>query len=152
MAYTIVLTIHSWLRWLVLGLGVGTTLAATRGGSGAGETPAERWGAFLMMALDTQMLLGLILYLVLSPFTTVALHDFGSAMRTPSLRFWAVEHPAMMFAAVITVHVGRVLARKAKTPESKRWRLAVAAGLATFLMLLGMPWPGLPNGRTLFRF
>jgi len=105
-----------------------------------------------MMALDIQMLLGLFLYLLLSPFTTQALQDFGAAMRNPPLRFWAVDHAATMFLAVIVVHVGRVLVRKAATQESKRWRLAASAGFATFLMLLAMPWPGLPNGRPLFRF
>jgi heme A synthase len=152
MSYTIVLTLHSWLRWIALALGAGSTFAAIGASDEASSARADRWGLFLMMALDIQMLLGLLLYLVLSPFTATALHDFGAAMRTPSLRFWAVEHAATMFVAVIVVHVGRVLVRKATTPESKRWRLAASVGFATFLMLLGTPWPGLPNGRPLFRF
>ena len=150
--YTLVLTLHSWVRWIALGLGVSSTFAAMGAGDEASTSRADRWGLFLMMALDTQMLLGLFLYLVLSPFTAAALNDFGSAMRTPSLRFWAVDHAATMFVAVMVVHVGRVLVRKAATPESKRWRLMASVGFATFLMLLGTPWPGLPNGRPLFRF
>ena len=104
-----------------------------------------------MMALDVQMLVGLLLYFALSPFTSQALADFGAAMRTPQLRFWAVEHVTMMFAAVIVAHVGRVLARKARKPASKRMRLLVCFGLATLLLLLGTPWPGMSNGRPLFR-
>jgi hypothetical protein len=109
------------------------------------------WGLVLMMALDIQMLLGLLLYLVLSPFTAEAMRDFGAAMRNAPLRFFAVEHVALMLAAVVVVHVGRVLARKAKTPEAKRTRLLVSFGLATIVMLIGMPWPGLASGRPLFR-
>jgi hypothetical protein len=56
-----------------------------------------------------------------------------------------------MLAAVVLVHVGRVLARKAKTPAAKRTRLLVCFGLATVLVILGMPWPGRPGGRELFR-
>lgn len=104
-----------------------------------------------MMALDVQMLVGLILYFALSPFTDRALQDFAAAMKNPQLRFWAVEHLTMMFGAVILAHVGRVLARKARTPEAKRMRLLICFGLATLLMLFGTPWPGMANGRPLFR-
>src|SRR5438132_9397007 len=132
MYYTIVLILHSWVRWVAVGLGVASTFAAIGAGDLASNSRAERWGLFLMMALDIQMLLGLFLYLLLSPFTTQALQDFGAAMRNPPLRFWAVDHAATMFLAVIVVHVGRVLVRKAATQESKRWRLAASAGFATF--------------------
>src|SRR5712692_5435871 len=145
MYYTIFLTVHSWVRWIALGLGVASTFAALGAGDEASSSRADRWGLFLMMALDIQMLLGLFLYLALSPFTATALQDFGAAMRTPSLRFWAVDHAATMFVAVIVVHVGRVLVRKATTAESRRWRLAASVGFATFLMVLGTPWQGLPN-------
>ena len=149
--YTLVLIAHSWVRWIALAAGVGATLAAVRDSEMRPNSRADLWGLVLMMALDIQMLLGLLLYLVLSPFTTQALTDFGAAMRNPQLRFWAMDHAATMFLAVVLVHVGRVLARKAKTPDVKRMRLILCFGLATAAMLLGMPWPGLPNGRPFFR-
>jgi hypothetical protein len=152
MLYTTVLLLHSWVRWAALALGGAATVAAIGGNDAASTGRADRLGLFFMMVLDIQMLLGLLLYLVLSPFTTRALEDFGAAMRTPSLRFWAVDHAATMMIAVIVVHVGRVLSRKAAVPEAKRWRLVASAGLATLLMVIGTPWPGLPNGRPLFRF
>jgi heme A synthase len=149
--YTTVLTIHSWLRWMAIIAGVGATLAALRSTARTDDSVADRWGLFMMMALDIQMLVGLILYLALSPFTAQAMQDFGAAMRTPQLRFWAVEHITMMFAAVILAHLGRVLARKAKTPAAKRTRMIVCFGLSTLLMIAGTPWPGTMNGRPLFR-
>lgn len=149
--YTTVLTIHSWVRWLALVAGVGATLAAMRGKVQGESSLADRWGLFAMMALDIQMLLGLLLYFALSPFTTQAMRDFSAAMKNAELRFWAVEHIAIMFAAVILAHAGRVLARKAPTPQAKRTRLLVCFGLATLCMFLRTPWPGLPNGRPLFR-
>ena len=104
-----------------------------------------------MMALDIQMLLGLVLYLALSPNMAPILENFGAAMKDPALRFWAVEHISTMFVAVILAHVGRVLARKALSPVAKRTRLLVCFGLATLLMMVGIPWPGRPGGRPLFR-
>jgi hypothetical protein len=97
------------------------------------------------------MLIGLLLYLVLSPFTAEAMRDFGAAMKSPGLRFFAVEHVTLMFGAVILAHLGRVLARKASTPAARRTRLIVCFGLATILMIVGIPWPGMTSGRPLFR-
>ena len=149
--YNTVLILHSWLRWIAILAAVAATIAAFRGRTRDTEPAADRWTLFAMVVLDVQMLVGLILYFALSPFTSQALADFGAAMRTPQLRFWAVEHLTMMLGAVIVAHVGRVLARKARTPGAKRMRLLVCFGLATVLLLLGTPWPGMSNGRPLFR-
>ncbi|PYR21321.1 MAG: hypothetical protein DMF95_25925 [Acidobacteria bacterium] len=149
--YTTVLTIHSWIRWITLVAGVGATMAAIRGKVEGATSLADRWGLAAMMALDIQMLLGLLLYFVLSPNMKAILDNFGGAMKDPATRFWAVEHTSSMLAAVVLAHVGRVLARKAATPAAKRTRLLICFGLATALMILGMPWPGRPGGRDLFR-
>jgi hypothetical protein len=151
--YFTVLLLHSWLRWLALVAGVGATFAALSKGDGTPKSlqSAERWGLIFMITLDVQMLLGLLLYGVLSPYTAAAMKDFGAAMRDPGLRFWAVEHPAIMLSAVILVHVGRVLARKSADVGTKRKRLLICFGLAVLLILLRTPWPGMANGRPLFR-
>jgi hypothetical protein len=149
--YSTVLLIHSWLRWFALVTTIGTAFAAARNQVAAPTSTADRWAAMAMMALDLQMLLGLVLYLALSPFTAEAMKNFSAAMVNPQLRFWAVEHLTVMFGAVILAHVGRVLARKASSPGSKRVRLIVCFGLAAVLMIVGIPWPGMPNGRPLFR-
>ena len=149
--YTTFLAVHSWIRWVALVAAVGTTLAAVRGKVDGAGSLADRWGMVAMMVLDIQLLLGLLLYFVVSPNMKPILENFGGAMKDPSTRFWAVEHVASMLAAIVLAHVGRVLARKAATPAAKRTRLLVCFGLATLLMILGMPWPGRPGGRPLFR-
>ena len=150
--YTLVLAIHSWLRWVALVAAVGAIATTAADRSTTIRTGrADMWGLGLMIALDIQMLVGLLLYLVLSPFTTEAMADFGAAMRNPALRFFAVEHVVLMFAAVILAHLGRVLARKATTPDAKRSRLLICFVLATIAMLLAIPWPGMSSGRPLFR-
>jgi len=149
--YTTVLVLHSWIRWIALVAGVGVTLAAVRGKVQGESSIADRWAMVAMMALDIQMLVGLILYLGLSPNMQEILNHFGESMRRADTRFWAVEHITAMIGAVALSHVGRVLARKAKDPAAKRSRLLITFGLATLLMLVGMPWPGRPGGRPLFR-
>jgi len=148
--YSTILFFHSWLRWIALIAGVGATFAALGRGEARAKS-AERWGLIFMITLDVQLLLGLLLYGVLSPYTAAAMKDFGAAMRDPVLRFWAVEHLAVMLLAVILVHVGRVLARKAADVDKKRKRLLICFGLAVLLILLRTPWPGTAVARPLFR-
>jgi hypothetical protein len=143
MLYTIVLLVHSWLRWLVLIAGVA---AVARGGSANGN--AGRWFVTL---LDIQMLLGLLLYFWLSPLTTAALQDFGGAMGSSQLRYFAVEHVFGMLIAITLAHIGRGKIRKA--PEHRRARIAaIFYGLALLAILVSIPWPGMPAARPLFRF
>jgi hypothetical protein len=150
--YTTILALHSWIRWIALIAGVGATIMTMRDSSGvAGASRVDRWGFALVTALDVQLLLGLILYLVVSPNMVAIRANFGAAMRDPVARFWAVEHITSMLVAVILVHVGRVLGRKSTSPESKRMKLFVCFGIATLLMILSIPWPGLRAGRPLFR-
>jgi hypothetical protein len=150
--YTTVLMLHSWIRWIALIAVVGATLAAVRGKVAGTTSLADRWGLVAVTTLDIQMLLGLILYFVVSPNMQEIRAHFGEAMKNPQLRFWAVEHLSAMFVALVLVHLGRVLARKAKTPAAKRTRLLVCFGIATVAMFLGTPWPGMAAGRPLFRF
>ncbi len=141
--YGIVLIIHSWLRWAVLAAGIA---AVARGGERDSST--GRWFTIL---LDVQMLIGLLLYFVLSPFTTAALGDFGAAMKTPQLRFFAVEHVFGMVIAIALAHIGAAKIKKA--PAERRGRLAmIFYGLALVAILASIPWPGMPAGRPLFRF
>jgi hypothetical protein len=150
--YTAVLILHSWLRWGVFAAGLTAiyTALTTRPMVG-GEGPADRWGLAFMVTLDLQMLLGLLLYLVLSPNTTAMFADFGAAMRDPVARFWAVEHVGTMLIAVVLVHVGRVLARRATSAASKRTRVLICFVAAMVAVVVATPWPGLANGRPLFR-
>ncbi|MEP7307914.1 MAG: hypothetical protein ABJA98_20610 [Acidobacteriota bacterium] len=147
--YTFVLALHSWLRWLALIAGVVAIYSVLSDRKGSGR--ADIWGLVLMISLDVQLLLGVLLYGALSPFTAEAMRDFGAAMKNPGLRFFAVEHVTLMLGAIILAHVGRVMGRKAKTEDAKRMRLLMCFGLATLLMLLAIPWPGMASGRPLFR-
>jgi hypothetical protein len=150
--YDLVLLLHSWLRWPALIAAVGATvLAFTSRADNLAPSRADRWGLIFMILLDVQFLLGLLLYGVLSPTTAAIFDDFGAAMRDPVARFWAVEHITMMLFAVVMVHAGRVLARKAATPAARRRRMLVCFALATIIMIAAIPWPGLRAGRPLFR-
>ena len=145
--YEIILAIHNIIRWVALFLLLATTISAFIGWLGKREW-AERdrkFGVFTTIALDTQLLLGLILYFFLSPLTKTALQDFGAAMGVTDLRYFAVEHALFMVLAVVLAHVGSALSKKASDSRGKFMRLAIFFALALLLVLAGIPW-----GRPLF--
>lgn len=151
--YSGVLLVHSWVRWAVVIAGVLALLRAVTGASSRRPWTAadDRAGLWFTIALDVQILIGLYLYFVLSPFTTDALRNFGAAMRTPALRFWAVEHPFGMLLGVVLAHVGRVRLRKAE-PSRRHVIAAIFFGIALVAILASIPWPGTPNGRPWVRW
>ncbi len=150
--YTTVLTIHSWLRWVALLLAIAATINAFRKDDDLSQPPpGAKLDSLFMAAVDLQVLAGLVLYFGLSPFTSEAFADLGAAMRNSGLRFWVVEHAALMFGVNVLVRVGRVLALNAKTTTARRRRRSIAFAAALIVMLIGIPWPGLEQGRPLFR-
>ena len=151
--YSFALWIHSLLRWAVLVTALLAVLRAVPGWLGGKPwTPADdNMGRWFVLSLDAQFLVGLVLYVALSPFTTQAFGDFGAAMRDPGLRFWAVEHAVLMIAAIALAHIGRARLRRATTDPARHRTAAVFFTMALFLVLVAIPWPGLPNGRPLLR-
>jgi prepilin signal peptidase PulO-like enzyme (type II secretory pathway) len=103
----------------------------------AGEGQAVR---IFTITMDVQLLLGLILYFVLSPITGIALQNFGAAMRDSTLRYFAVEHLLMMVLAVVAVHVGAVMIRRRHDDRSKYVQGAIWMTLSILLILVGIPW------------
>lgn len=153
MLYAVVLLIHSYLRWVVILAGLLAFGRAVSGSSGRKPwTPADdRAGFWFVTAVDLQMLLGILLYGFLSPFTRQAFGDFGAAMKDSTQRFWAVEHIAGMLIGLALVHVGRVRTRR--TDSLRRHKVAaIFFGLALVAMLVSIPWPGMPAGRPLLRW
>ena len=115
----------------------------------------DRAGWWFLTSLDVQMLLGLLLYFVLSPITSAALQDFGAAMGNSALRFWSVEHVFGMGIAIVLAHIGRARIRRAgkEGNDTRRHRLAVVFFmLALIAIIASIPWPGTPNGRPLGRW
>lgn len=151
--YTTVLLLHSWLRWPVLLFGLLAIVRAVAGG--AARRPwlrlDDRIGLLFIISLDLQVLLGLVLYFVLSPITQTALDDFGRAMQVSALRYWAVEHVFGMVVGAFLAHRGRARVRAISDAGRKHKVAAVFFVLAMVAILASIPWPGLPNARPLFR-
>jgi hypothetical protein len=150
--YPAVLTIHSWLRWAALLLGAAATFNAFRHRADTAERPrGQRWDWAFMLALDLQVLFGLLLYFGLSPFTREAMGNMGMALRDPGVRFWAFTHVATMVVALVAVRAGRVLAMGDTTSGARRNGRYICFGIAVLAIVAGVPWPGMANARPWFR-
>lgn len=145
--YDILLVVHNWFRWVVLILGFIAVLNALFGWIGKREwVNRDRvLGSLFGGALDLQLLFGIILYFI-SPITQAALANFGNAMRVPELRFFGLEHLFYMVIAVVAVHLGSILARRAPADSAKHRRAALWYLFAIILILIAIPW-----SRPLFR-
>lgn len=139
MLSTALLHTHNVLRWVVVVAAIVAVVRAWRAGA------TGRAGLVLTIAIDTQVLLGLIVYAFTSPMVRAALANMGGAMKDSVLRFWAVEHPFAMALALALVHVARVSERRGKAR-----RAAVLLTVALAALLAGIPWPFMPYGRPLF--
>ena len=143
--------LHSLLRWLVIAFGLVAVVRALSGLTGHRPwTPLdERAGRLFVIALDFQVLVGLILYGLLSPLTRAAFADMGAAMRDPLMRFYAVEHLVLMVGAVAFAHVGRTRTRKTSLAPARQRAAAIFFTLSLLLILIGTPWPFRAVGRPL---
>jgi hypothetical protein len=140
--YPLVLTVHNIMRWLVLIFGVLAIIKAFIGWSGKKEWGSldNQLGLAFTVSLDIQVLLGFLLYVVLSPITTNAFSSFGEAMSDSATRFFLVEHLLMMIIALVLAHIGRSRAKKADTDVSKHKNAAIFFTIAVLLILVGIPW------------
>lgn len=133
---------HNLLRYILLILILISIIKSLSGWFGKKSyTGGDRkLTLFTMISAHLQLVLGLILYFV-SPNVKAGLADMGTAMKDPGLRFWTVEHIAMMLIAITLITFGNVLSKKGKTDEAKHKRVAIFFLLALIVIFVAIPWP-----------
>lgn len=136
------LHLHDTLRWLLL-LSLLVTLARYLNG----WIGNKRWtkkdnllGIIFVSLMDIQVLTGLVLYFFLSPVTKTAFADFGAAMKNDALRFYAVEHLAMMVIALALIHIGRAKSKKAASDLKKFKTAAIFIMISFAVIVAAIPW------------
>lgn len=137
---TAVLVFHNILRWAVLLFGLFTVLNAFTGfiKKRVFTESDNKSNLLFMISCDIQLLLGLILYFGSNWF---GLLKEGAYKGNSAIRFFAMEHAAMMLLAWILVHAGRVAVKKADTDTAKHKRMLIYFGIAFILILASIPWP-----------
>jgi len=123
--YPYVLIAHSLVRWAVIALGILAAVSVLGAGVGA-----RRRVAPFVIAIDLQIILGLLLWLFLSPVTAVR----GGALANPETRHFTIAHPGVGLAAALLAHTGNLFLKRGFSQA----RLLVLLALGA--VLLAAPW------------
>jgi len=152
--YGPLLTLHSLIRWVVL---IVLVLAAFQAWQGwKGQKPwsdtHKKLSLFGMIAVDVQLLLGLVLFLT-SPIIKGAMSNMKAAMKNRGIRFFLVEHTFLMLVAVVLVHIGFAKAKRLEDDNQRHKAVAIYFTAALVAILLAIPWPFIAKiARPWFRF
>ena len=138
----IILGIHNILRWVIV---IAAAFSLFRMVSGLIKKTTwsaldSKSGLIFTIALDLQLLLGLILYFIFSPLVKSFFANFSAAMAESSLRYWGVEHFLMMLLAVVFGHLGSALAKKQVLDQKKYQYGAIFFAITILFLLTGIPW------------
>lgn len=153
--YTLILGLHNIFRWAVIILALIAIVNAFIGwfGKRAWTEKDRKFGTYFTISMDVELLLGLLLYLFVSPagWLQQVFSNFGGLMNSATGRFFGLEHIFFMFVAVILGHIGSARSRKVEGDVNKFRNAAIWFTLAFIIILLMIPWPFLEYGRPLFR-
>lgn len=140
--YSFVLAVHNIVRWLVLILGIIAIVRAYIGWFGNKDWTDldDKLGLGFTISMDMQLLVGLLLYIFLSPITTNAFANMSAAMSDSGTRYFLIEHSLMMLIAIILAHVGRSRAKKQEDDTRKYRTTAIFYTIALLIVLAAIPW------------
>jgi len=152
--YSILLSIHSLMRWLVL---INLVFAVYRSYSGWRANKSfssfdNRIRHITATIVHIQLMLGLWLYFV-SPVVDYFLKNFKEAVHMREIRFFGMEHITMMVVAVTLLTIGSVKAKRADTDQKKFKTMFVWYSISLLIIFLSIPWSFSPfTSRPLYRF
>ncbi len=127
---------HSGLRWVVLVLLTAAVVVAIgkwRGRSGYTDGNRKLY-LFTLIAVHTQLLIGLVLY-VISPKVNFSLLD------EKLYRFYTVEHTTGMLIAIVLITIGYSRSKRATDAVTKQRLVGIFYGIGLLLILASIPWP-----------
>lgn len=127
---------HSGLRWVALILlltAVAVAVGKWQGRSGYTEGNRKLY-LFTLIAVHTQLLIGLVLYFI-SPKVNLNL------LSEKLYRFYTIEHTAGMLIAIVLVTIGYSRSKRATNAVAKQRLVGIFYGLGLLLILASIPWP-----------
>lgn len=152
--YNFTLILHSWNRWIILIAGLLAVILAILALVKKQEYSKTNKVTSLVFisSLHFQLVIGILLYFVLSPITLEALSNFGAAMKNSDVRYWAVEHSFVNIIAIIIAQVGSILVRRKSSSSAKHKATLIWFGISFILILAMIPMGMMGVERPWFRF
>ncbi len=152
--YTLLLFLHSAIRWVVLVTILYTLVRSYRGW--LNNMPFTKSDNILrvttLSVVHIQVCIGVALYAT-SPVIRFFYENFKHAVHDKDFRFFGMEHSLMMLIAAVLITIGSVRAKKKTADQQKFKTLAIYFTIALLIIVSSIPWPFLDMvaNRPLFR-
>ena len=118
MLYTFAFNIHIYISTITLLSGILTQVLSIQGWiKKRNYTRTDQWSSLIFnIGLYLQLILGFIIYFTLRTSLEGAMWEVPDTENDASLRFWAIEHIALMIFALFLTQMGRVFIKRASQP------------------------------------
>ncbi len=151
--YNIILSLHSFLRWIILLL---LLINLVRHFSTIkkpfGKTD-KQLGLVLMIFAHITLLIGIYQWIAGAyGYKNIANNGVNAVMQNATSRFFAIEHTVGMIIAIVLITFARGVYRKQITDVKKHRRCITLYLLSLIIIIAFIPWPGMEEiGRPFFR-
>ena len=139
--YITLLALHSFTRWLVLSSLLFAIFFGYRGW--LLDKPYHKFDNVVRYTTATiahiQLVLGVWLY-VISPIVSYFLHHFSVAVHERTIRFFGMEHIAMMLIGITIITIGSAKAKRKTTDREKFKTTAIWFTVGLIVILSSVPW------------
>lgn len=143
--YTILLSLHSLFRWLVLislliAIGISAFGYLKKSVFTKGINRLRHWTATLS---HIQLVIGMLLY-TQSPFVSHFYDTYKSGNLNTEALFFGVIHIILMFLAIVFISIGSAKAKR-QTEDAQKYRtMLIWFSLGLLLIFIAIPWPFSP--------
>jgi hypothetical protein len=140
MIYSLAFRIHIIISTITILAGMSTILISVHGLVRKRNYRRSDLLASLVfnVALYFQLFLGFLIYYLLRTSLEGPMWEVPDTQNDASLRFWAIEHIALMIFALFLTQLGRVFIKKSKDPYRKFRASLFYFGTSLFLILFSM--------------
>ena len=140
MLYTIAFNIHIYISTITLLAGIMTLILSIQGWAKKREyARLDVWTSVVFnIGLYFQLILGFIIYFTLRTTLEGAMWHVPDTENDASLRFWAIEHIALMIFALFLAQMGRIFIRRTAQPIRKFRASVFYNGTALLLILFSL--------------
>lgn len=138
--YTIAFKIHIYISTITLLAGISTLALSVHGWAGKRNYNRYDSGSSLLfnIGLYFQLILGFVIYFTLRTSLEGNLWRVPDTENDASLRFWAIEHIALMVLALFLTQLGRIFIKRSQSSRIKFKASLFYHGISLLLILFSV--------------
>lgn len=138
--YTVAFKIHIYISTITLLAGISTLVLSIHGWTGRRDY--NRYDSFASLLFNIglyfQLILGFVIYFTLRTSLEGTLWKVPDTENDASLRFWAIEHIALMVLALFLTQLGRIFIKRSQSSRIKFRASLFYHGISLLLILFSL--------------